>query len=246
MEKMVVDVHSNYHSRYCRWVVSITTACALVLSSSPVNVFALVGDGEKVAKELVVEYETLDFKGITACFDSIEASEDPYREAVGFLEAFLAEIEMKHGVSLSLLEACELVQSNLDLLDIDEKAKSVLLSFIELLESDPKIGKIVHGGFYWPWEWNWFGLNKKDKNLENPQEKTAGQQPVHEGDFSGSVYVGGAEILAGALTCVLGIVCTPAIGLGGALMLDGIRRIADDLVDNEKAEAFPPNAPYEE
>lgn len=244
MEKMVVDVHTNYNSCHYWRLVSITTVCALVLSSFPVNGFSVAGDGEKIAKALVEESGGLDAKDITARFDCIEASEDPYKESKDFIRAFLAEIELRYGISLTIPEACNLVRNNLHLLGIPEEAKEFLLSYIEFLENDQEIFTEQSRGLYWPWEWNWFGLNKKNKNSsENTKEKIAGQQPVHGDEFSGSVYVGGAEILAGALTCVLGLVYTPAIGLGGALMIDGIRRIADDLVEAEKTETFPANVP---
>ena len=57
-------------------------------------------------------------------------------------------------------------------------------------------------------------------------------------ELPGSVCAGGAEILAGALTCVLGFIFPPAYAVGGALIMDGFSRVLTGL-DEMDQRPFP-------
>ena len=84
---------------------------------------------------------------------------------------------------------------------------------------------MMNGSLSWPWQWNWFGLNKKKHKTSEVASRTMkAMRYGPDEEIPGSVYAGGAEILAGCLGFILGTVFPPAYGVGIALIADGINR----------------------
>lgn len=101
-------------------------------------------------------------------------------------------------------------------------------------------------GLYWPTEWNWFGLNKKKKDKHQIKVNQS-NQPLIETELPGNCYIGGCELLAGALIFILPIPGSSLIGL--SLMGDGTRRVIDGVVqlsDERRADPNykPPQPPF--
>jgi len=148
-----------------KWLVSVTMACA-VCTATPICATDLAPD------EIQNQCCSMDPGDLIAKFDKLEGAFEmasiPIEEGRKFLESFIIEINAKHGLSLTLQDACRLVRENIHILQIPHEMQEVLLSIGAALEScpshlDPAFGNVRQSnGLYWPNEWNWFGLNKKN------------------------------------------------------------------------------------
>ena len=140
-------------------------------------------------------------------------------------------------MSLTLIEACGLIESHLHQIPVSSEEKGLLLLAIDFVEKnslrnssssfqtlDIKSKKL---NFYWPWEWNWFGLNKhQNKNVKLPPQNRCVKNV--EVELPGNCYVGACEAFAGALLCIIPHPITWSTGV--ALITDGGRRMFEGMI----------------
>lgn len=214
----------RYFCRICRLAsIIVTLTC---YASDNVNI-------DKMASEICQEADTGNVDSLVAKFDSLEPmlvqTNDPVATAREFLEQFIQRINSRYGVNLSLLDTCEYIKNNMDELNIPTEIRSQFLQTLDIL-----IGYEERRGFklYWPTEWNWFGLNKKDQRKlgEYRSQRThfTDTTPVtNYSQFDGASIVGLLEVVAGT-SIGIGLSET-VIGpvIGGALVADGLHRIAN-------------------
>jgi hypothetical protein len=252
---MVNDVRTFLYASLYRRISSVATTGVCILCSFPQPAICLAVDGSE-SKEFVSDIVNHISDGnsdhLIERFDELEEvvqlSEDPLNESRKFLQSFIEELNIRHGLNLTIPQACVLVRENLHALQLPVEAQNLLLDTIALIESDsnPTTEQMQHFEkatrpnveylrISWPWQWNWFGLNEKShKNSKPSPAKSFTASPLLQAagtdkELPGTMYVGGVEALAGALVFTLGLVFPPAYGVGGALMIDGARRVFNGL-----------------
>lgn len=241
-------------------MASLATTCLYLLCFLPLTgIWSTDSKTTNLVNEILDQTDAKNADLAISKFDKLEEtlkdSEDPLVEGRKFLQSFIEEINVRYGFTLTIHDACKLVRENLHALQIPLEAQNALLMTIELLESDSGPSSSLKmnfdktpepHGLYWPTEWNWFGLNKKKKH--NHQIKTnQSNPPLIETELPGNCYIGGCELLAGALVFILPLPGSSLIGL--SLMGDGARRVIDGVVqlsDERRADPNykPPQPPF--
>lgn len=221
------EYYIRFFCRLFRLASIIVVATATICHASDNNRI------EELASEIYVETEIGSLDSLVNKFDELEEtlsdSSDPITEARVFLESFIQKLNYRYGINLSLLEICIYIKNNIDAFNIPIEIQPQFLKTIDLLIGYEE--QKAHG-LHWPWEWNWFGLNKKDK--EDSADKINNQpQPIqllaltNYSQLDGASIVGILEIVAGAS---IGIALSETIigpVIGGALVADGVHRIAN-------------------
>lgn len=207
--------------------------------------FAQVNSGNTV--ELKHEIDRIE--------NSVQASRNPIKESRQFLEAFINEMNNHYGLNLNLEEACRFVRRNLQLFNLPQKERDTLLVALDLLEKDRSNALLTIEGhpeqclqyikitkgvlIYWPWEWNWFGLNKQSSSHKREHNFLDIAKAAAEVELPSSCYFGLCELFAGAL---LFVIPNPTIwGAGIALMGDGTRRLAEGVIQLGEERRLDPN-----
>ena len=162
-------------------------------------------------------------KEIEELQQSILSSKDPALESRKFLQSFIDEINIQYGMQLTIADACRLLRENLHLLQIPKEFEGDFLTAIELFESEPIVTKWqsakLEAHIYPPWEWNFFGLNKKHSSMV----ASISHEPHLE--LPDRMAIGVAFTAGGALACLV-----PGgqgfglwmIGLGAAFAVEGL------------------------
>lgn len=171
-------------------------------------------------------------------FDRFEQSNPTtFEEGRMFLRSFISELNAKHGLSLTLDDACKLVRDNLHALQIPLEMQDVLLVTIDSLESVKGQVEISHSFESLAADCH---PHKKSKKKESKDRRK--KSPVVMGvdvELPGNCYVGAVEIFAGALVCILPFPGTAALGL--AIMGDGARRVIDGVIEVSDQRRNDPN-----
>lgn len=170
---------------------------------------------------------------------SLQQADTPFSESQKFLQSLIEEINVQYGMALTKKDACRLIRENLHLIHIPSESLADLLLMIQLIEFGPNAinltpenhlrqeahASIFSYGLYWPWEWNWFGLNKKHHKSHKPSFSTPPFNRNVELELPPKMAAGFMCALGGALLCVIpggqGIGLT-LIGTGVGLALDGL------------------------
>jgi hypothetical protein len=206
MESNVQCVFSHSNHRRVATIILLATC---MLCCIPQNVFCLTQ--ETIARELL---ETTDEAQLKDQFDaleqSIKQSDDSMAAGRKFLESFLAQIKSQYGVSLTIPEACRLIKENLHMLEIPPETKEPLLNLIKTLSP------------------------RSNLQLVAAQVIQTSSQTDPNADLPGNVYVGAIEVFAGALLCIIPSRITWR--LGGAMIVDGSRRIVDGFIQAKDEE----------
>ncbi len=230
-------------------IISVCMACFLPLSGVCLDI-GESSESKNLVSQILVQVDAPNSDALVDEFDKLEdildASSDPLAEGRTFLDKFLNEINAKYGLNLTIQDACKLVRENLHTLQLHEETQRIILATIELYGSDLALTNTKEERFesnvdvttknllmariYWPWEWNWFGLNKNHKNkYQHATKHTRNVNPSNliAEDLPSNCYIGGCEMLAGALIFILPIPGAP--WLGGLVVGDGARRVVDGV-----------------
>lgn len=251
---MVSNMRNVFSISLYRRMASVTISSACILCAIPHEGICLAfNENESIEfiQGMLTGIEDRDTCLLLEKFDELEESmnsfEDPLDEGRKFLQSFIEEINLKYGLKLTVHDACVIVRENLHTLQLPEDIQNVVMSTIELMESDCEPTPEQFQNFElathlkskksvsWPWHWKWFGLNKKKPKPDSSlyvHKKTHSSSPEQE--IPGSVCAGAAEVLAGAIACILGTVFPPAYALGVGLMLDGTNRMINGAQEMDK------------
>jgi hypothetical protein len=172
-------------------------------------------ESQKFASEILAQVEAQNPDTLMGQFDDLdhvfETSQDPLAEGHQFLRAFIRELNGKYNLNLTISDACRLVQENLHTLNLSEEHKKIILATIQIYESNsipsqPQeerkgVAPRVASSLYWPWDWNWFGLNKDKKHSQNKCLALRGHHAksptLMDKELPGNCYLGGCELLEG-------------------------------------------------
>lgn len=236
--------------RYRR-LASIATSTLCILCYIPqqeVCVSGIDSESNFLADKILNQGDHNNAEAISRDFDELEEilslSEDPLAEGLKFLNSLITELNFRYGLSLTVIDACKLVRENLHTLQIPLEAQNAILQTIELLETQENdFGELTEQySWYWPNEWNWFGLNKKEKKEKQKEfvsQTVNSNPPLIETELPGNCYIGGCELLAGALLCLVPI---PGVTwIGGLMVADGTRRVIDGVVQFSDERRADPN-----
>lgn len=215
---------------------------------------------KKFAKKIFDQIETQNSDLIQEEFDQLHATfsiNDPLIEGKKMFQSMLDEANVRYGYRLTIPDACVLIRENLHILNLSPELKNTLLETVDLYQSEINItlrkkffasniikqakdqNASIH--LYWPWEWSWFGLNKNNKSNQpkcHLQRSKIDSLSLND-ELPGNCYIGGCELLAGALIAILPI--PGAKFLGGVMVGDGIRRIFDGTLDLDNMRKADPN-----
>jgi hypothetical protein len=178
---------------------------------------------------------------ILESFNSLKNSENPFNDGMLFLDSLLRDLNSLYGLDLTIHMACQLIREMIDTLDIPKEMQSIVLSTIELYESNSfehttqkllKPNSIVSTEIYWPFEWSILNLLKKKSEISYKKTKiTKNSQTklllceVNEPELPADIYIGGVELLAGALCMIVGTAIPPFYAVGTVLLGDGANRV---------------------
>ncbi len=167
----------------------------------------------------------------------LQQTEKPFAEAQKFLQALIDAINTQYGMSLTKQDACRLIQERVHLIPLPHDSRIMLLTVLRVVEQGENVitvasddlcsqeaqARIFRRGLYWPWEWNWFGLNQKGHKL--PQASSSTSLRDVEFVLPPKMSAGFMCALGGALLCIIpggqGVGLT-LIGTGIGLALDGM------------------------
>lgn len=213
--------------------------------------FASSNETQSQVSNLFLKAEADDINGLNSQLNDIQktvvGSLDPLQQSRDFLDSFIQEINIRYGLSLTLQQACILVNENVHLLNLSEEEQITLLAAIKLIQTGhATVGVITNElsfnenhsinshklRLYWPWDWNWFGLNKPSHhhNKSIKANKRVFLEKHSEVELPGNCYFGACELLAGALLCI--IPHPTAWRLGAGLAVDGGRRVVEGLIQH--------------
>ena len=230
------------HSRYQR-LASLATTTVCILCCIPHSGSCCENDSNGLTREILQQADLSNADSLINQFDRIEeniaSSSAPIEEGRKFFQSFINEINTRHGMNLTVPEACMLVRANLHNLEIPIESKELLLKTIDLIansNSTPsqiqdfeKVAEFHRLHFYWPWEWKWFGWNQKHKHgNEDRQALNIPMASLMKEEVPGNCIFGGIEFLAGVVVVLLPF--PGAQWLGGVMMGDGVRRVVDGAV----------------
>jgi hypothetical protein len=258
-EKMVGDMRTFFYTGLFRGIPSIAAVGLYILCLFPQHAICLlIGESESngFMSDLVSHISDGSPDRLIQKFDELEgmiqSSGDSLSESRKFLQSFIEEINIRHGLNLMIHEACVLVLANLHAMQLPTETQNLLLETIAFIEADfrPTIEwvqrlNINSLNIIRPWFW----LHKKThKSLNQNQVEPYIVSPLlqvvgTDNELPGSVYVGGMEVLAGALVFTLGLAFPPAYGVGSALMIDGTRRVLNGLEEIDRQHPFDPDQP---
>ena len=226
-------------------MASLTTVSICILCSIPWDGCCIASDdsseSQEFASEILSQVGAYNTNALMEEFDQLdkvlETSEDPLAEGRKFLDAFIREVNAQYGLALTISEACKLVRENLHILQIPLEVQNAILATIELLERDcvPTASQKQHLGqilekntLTTAWIFEWLIL-KKHKHKNKPLKLLPPSCYANPNqDLPSNCYMGGCEMLVGALIALLPI--PGAAYFGGGVILDGLRRIADGVV----------------
>ncbi len=136
--------------------------------------------------------------------ESLEECEELIAEARAYLEAFIAEMNARYSVQLTLSQVIEIAKQNLDLFEIPEEFREEMLMVFDLIAGEEG----NKANMAWPWQWNWVQGNGNESIFKN---------------YDREVAFGFLEIASGTVFVVFG----QLVGLiaGGGLIYDGVYRI---------------------
>jgi len=158
----------------------------------------------------------------------LDVSQDPIADGQKIFQLLIDQINIQHGLSLSIPDVCHLIRNNIHNLGIPPQSIESVLMTLEILEPKNFVSRISQSHkFYWPWEWNWFGLNKNEKK-ESKTIKYKTKTLINRSQTTDAgLIVGTLEIIAGgSIAIVFGETIIGGV-LAGGLIADGIHRISN-------------------
>jgi hypothetical protein len=241
--------------RYCR-MVAIATLNVYMLCCIPWNGSCLENsesqESQRIVGEIVHHIDSQNSESLTKKFDKLnkifDSSKDSPADGRLFLHTVIKELNDKYGVKLTLSGACKLVRENLSALNLSEEFQNVLLSAIELYESDPMVVEVYkekiknnvqvirnlnnlsveNGWIRESFAWSWFSPTSPSKHKHMDQHKESNHPEDMDKDLPSECYFGGCEMLAGALIYIVPI--PGAAWVGRLMMGDGIRRLVSGTI----------------
>lgn len=262
---MVCVLRVIFDTGRCRRLASI-----LILGFCVVFSIHQVGFCSEVEKNEIFDQMTnilkpeniKDPESVLAEFDKIEEefklSSSPVEEVRVLFRAFVNEINARYGLGLTVSSACELIKNNLSGLQINQEDQTLIHALVELIESgsSQSFRELIEkralayeklDSFYWPWEWNWFGLNKKNHKNHNelqpqsiiPVLVAASPIPISDKELPANCYFGAIELLAAPLVALLPVPGTSAAAT--MVFLDGVRRLTEGAIQLGEERRNDPN-----
>ena len=161
----------------------------------------------------------------------VEEAENPVKEGKRILEALLGEINLRHGVSLTISQICQWTKENIHMLNLDSNAQSVLLDTIQLLEMEDlsQHSASCHCQSFHSLS-NLFHKKKRKHTI------TDSSSMVRKDEGHGGLIMGGVELLVGVgIGLAIGWTGPGAI-VAGMLISDAFTRIVNDGIETGRRE----------
>ena len=243
-----------------QWMVALAVSCISIFCCIPQQAFGHGKETDDSVRSILAQVDNGNPDLLIDEFDSLEdfftQVDNPLNEGRKFFQAYINQINTRFGLNLTIPDACHLVRTNLEVLQIPLEAQNALLAIIELLEGNSRPTQIQKDrleqlkkmpALYWPWEWKWFRLNKKMHRHNRQYSLSKENSPLMDTELPANCYLGGCELLAGALAFLVPI--PGAAWLGGIMIGDGVRRVFDGIVqlsDERRADPnyVPPKPPF--
>ncbi len=175
------------------------------------------------------------------CYDRLEErikqSDDTLLESYEFLKAFIKQVNSKYNLSLTMLDAANLVEKNIDQYNFSNETKISLLRLIEFIQSFesniPLASSFANLLGPFEWVWNWIFDKQEKKSETEIQFIIAPVMQIGLTYNEDQIAIGLVEIFAGALLCVIPHPISYSVGSG--LILDGSRRLFDGAAEESRA-----------
>lgn len=182
----------------------------------------------RLANGLLIQIDENNTDSFLESFDNLK---DPLEDGRKFLTSFLREINSRYDLNLTINEACLLIRKNIRSLDMSIEMEQVVLNTIALYETNNapnfqhqklQCSAMISIGVCPLWDL--IALIKKIKFNSSPSLKLPVCE-VDEIELPSDIYIGGVELLAGALCMIVGTAIPPFYAAGTILIGDGVNRV---------------------
>ncbi len=162
--------------------------------------------------------------------ERIKQSDDALLESYKFLKSFVKQINTQYSLSLTMSEAANLIEKNIDQYNFPNETKVSLLRLIDFIQSFESniVLSAAYINFLVPFEWLWDLIFEKHK-MKSSQFIVEPLMQMGTAATEDQIAIGLVEIFAGALLCI--IPHPVAQAAGGGMIADGIRRVFDDAAE---------------
>lgn len=265
---MVSHVRSCRDLPHCKRSISVTTLISYLFAVMPLQGFCdscLTGIHAQDSFNL----ENLDL--LLLKFDEIKqllsSSENRNLEGLKSIQSLLDEINSTYNMAISFNDLCEITKTQLSGMNINENIRPLLNQVIHNLQTtNSALGQVItetivesfpaehmlHSqhfgifgyGIYAPWEWNWFGLNKKHEDKKQTkftsrQVTYPGPIPKDDGSIPDDLIICGIEALVIGLLLIIPSGYTQALAIAiaydmGTRGLDGLKQMSDMNKEKQK------------
>lgn len=245
---------------------------SLVLASLPIQGFSDSQFGNlkgEVLYESEIQGQLLSkFSEIKKSFRSCE---NRNLEAIKSIQSLLDEVALNYNMTLSLNDFFETAKIKLTGMNFDQNTHLLLTQVINNFEmtnyalmqtvtetiTEPLPIQHLHSkhfevcgyGIYPPWEWSWFGYNKKDHKTENQQcfidrqVTYPGPIPIDDGSIPDDLIICGVEAMVIVLLLIIPSGYTQILAGAiaydmGSRAIDGVKEISE--LNREKQREFNP------
>jgi hypothetical protein len=271
---MVGIVRVIYAAGCYWWMASVAATSICILCCIPLDAVCLVTDelpnSPRPASEILNQINAHNPDVLIEEFDRLndvfDESGESLAEGRKFLQSFIEEVNSRYGLTLTMSEACKLVRENLHTLQVPLETQNIILTTIRSLEAGsdlmpgqkPNFQQIIEAdslAITGPAYWFISKINKETNRKEHKDVQLKldsfvacqANSTLMDTELPGNCYLGGCELLAGALIFILPI--PGAAWLGGIMIGDGFRRVADGVIqlsDERRADPnyVPPTAPF--
>jgi hypothetical protein len=253
-----------------RMVLSLTLASQF-LCAMPVGEFC-DPESDTLQIENLVESEIQLLSKFDEMKSSFALHENRNLEAIKSIQFLLDEVSFKYNITASLSDLFQITKTKLNGMELNDDIRPFLIQVIQnfetthdalhhtitetILEPIPTSRDLHMGhfevfgyGIYPPWEWNWFGANKKKSKSNHPltfvnkQVTYPGPIPEDDGSIPDDLIICGVEALAATLLFLIpsGYTQGAAIVIVGDMVFragDGLKELS---AQNRNTQKNPPH-----
>ncbi len=152
----------------------------------------------------------------------INKAPNSHEATTQFFQSFIDQINKQQNTNGTIEEACCLIRQNMDKLSLPEEYREQLLLGLDVMQtkeirSGDELYSKISQRISWPWHWNWFGLNKKEKKHDK-QIKSAHSNSDLWKVIAFALFCSAVVLVAIYAPAVLSIVI-PALKAGTEILL---------------------------
>ena len=154
---------------------AVATIGIFFLCFAPGNELHATPEQEAIAKNLLSQGEQGDVEGLIESFtevaESFDRADDVVGEIRGFLQTLIDEANVKHGLSLTIPEVCQIARLNIDLFGVPPEDREAFLFALEIIETGDRsklaeLDRLMSLTTVDSFHWSWSNQTQPENNQE--------------------------------------------------------------------------------